>query len=122
RHALHLAETWLRTRPSDEFGGLGWAAFRAALLLHVGRLALQPFEGAAGAGGPAPLPACDDYHHQTLFLPHDRSGGAAYGGDWFGGLRAADGALWVVLADVTGHGYPAYLLASALPAVWHTCW
>ena len=49
-------------------------------------------------------------------------GGFWYGGDWYGGRKAADGALWVIVADVTGHGYFAYLLASALPHVWEACW
>src|SRR5438876_9843655 len=43
RHALHLAETWLRTRRTDEFASASWAAFRAALLLHVGKQAFHPF-------------------------------------------------------------------------------
>jgi hypothetical protein len=123
RHALHAAETWLRTRPVRDFEGLGWPAFRAAVLLHVGRLAFRPFGGREGpAPGPEPLPESPAYFCRTVFLPHDRVGDYWFGGDWFGGVEAADGSLWVLLADVTGHGYYAYLLASALPGVWQHCW
>ena len=124
QHALHLAETWLRTRPPREFDRLSWEAFRNAVLLQVARLALQPFGGRAGrsAAGPAPLPECPVYHNETFFLPFERIGGFWYGGDWYGGRQTADGALWVIVADVTGHGYCAYLLASVLPNVWEACW
>jgi hypothetical protein len=122
-HALHLAETYLRTRPATDYQDQSWPAFRAALLLHVGKLAFLPFGGQNGPlQGPAPLPETDTYQNRTLFLPHHRIGDQAFGGDWFGGLCADDGSLWIVVADVTGHGYAAYLLASALPSVWQMCW
>jgi hypothetical protein len=122
-HALHSAETYLRTRPPREFEPLTWTAFRATVLLQVAKLASHPFTAAPGpASGPPPLPPMDAYHSQTFFLPHDRVGDHFFGGDWFGGLRAEDGALWVLVADITGHGYHAYLLASTLPGVWQACW
>jgi hypothetical protein len=125
-HALHAAETWLRTRPAGSFAGTSWPAFRAGLLLHVAKLASLPFgQGqapAASPAGPQPLPASAAYHSETLFLPHERVGKYWFGGDWFAGLEAADGSLWVIVADITGHGYYAYLLASALPGVWQACW
>ena len=131
-HALHLAETWLRTRPAREFDRLSWEAFRNAVVVHVARLSMAPFgrpavplppgERVEGAAGPAPLPFCPLYQNETFFLPYERIGGFWYGGDWYGGRKAADGALWVIVADVTGHGYYAYLLASALPHVWEACW
>ncbi len=123
RHALHLAETVLRTRPASDYLDHSWAAFRAALLLHVGKLAFQPYGGQSGpVHGPAPLPESETYLNRTLFLPHERIGDHRFGGDWFGGLCTHDGSLWVMIADVTGHGYAAYLVASALPAVWEKCW
>ncbi len=122
-HALHLAETWLRTRPAREFDRLSWDAFRNAVVVHVARLSLSPFGGRSGSSaGPAPLPFCTGYQNETFFLPYERIGGYWYGGDWYGGRKADDGALWVIVADVTGHGYFAYLLASALPNVWEACW
>ena len=123
-HALHHAETWLRTRPPRDFDRLSWDAFRNAVLVQVARTALQPFGGRAGGSGvgPAPLPDCPLYQNETLFIPYERVGGFWYGGDWYGGRTAADGALWVIVADITGHGYYAYLLASVLPNVWDACW
>jgi hypothetical protein len=122
-YALHLAETWLRTRPAASFGGMSWAAFRSAALVQVAKLASQPFGGEARPeAGPRPLPECPAYDCQTFFRPHQRLGELWFGGDWFGGLHAEDGALWVIVADITGHGYHAYLLASGLPGVWEHCW
>lgn len=123
-HALHLAETWVRTRPPGEFERLSWDAFRNAVLMQIGRLALQPFGGRIGraGGGPAPLPECPAYQNETFSLPFEQSGEFWFGGDWYGGRRTADGSLWVIVADVTGHGYYAYLLASVLPNVWEACW
>ena len=122
-HALHLAATYLRTRSAHEYSSQSWAAFRASLVLHVGKIALQPFGPLAGASaGPGPLPESETYQNRTLFLPHDRLGNQGFGGDWFGGSTGPDGSLWIMVADVTGHGYQAYLLASALPAVWQKCW
>jgi serine phosphatase RsbU (regulator of sigma subunit) len=122
-NALHAAETWLRTRPTGAFAGMTWGAFRAAVLLHVAKVAAQPFgRSSAGAAEPLPLPRSPLYDSETLFLPHDRVGDYFFGGDWYGGGEAGDGSLWVIVADITGHGYHAYLLASALPGVWQRCW
>jgi hypothetical protein len=122
-YALHLAETWLRTLLPHETRFLSWAAFRGAVLLQVAKLAAQPFgTPKEPTSGPLPLPVSDTWSSRTLFLPHDRDGDRAFGGDWFGGGRGADGSLWVLLADTTGHGYSAHLLASALPSVWRRCW
>jgi serine phosphatase RsbU (regulator of sigma subunit) len=42
------------------------------------------------------------------------------GGDWWDHDVEAGHVLWVILGDVTGHGYPAYLLAAGLPHLWRT--
>src|SRR5437763_13045571 len=71
-YALHLVETWLRTRPAGGFGAMTWAAFRSAALLHVGKLAAQPFGGGPRSGGsPRPLPECPVYECETFFRPHE---------------------------------------------------
>lgn len=122
-HALHSAETYLRARPIESFAKVSMRALRATLLLHVARQVHQPFGGDLGNGqSPAPLPGNDDYDFQTLFLPYEKVGSFWYGGDWYGGVQTQDGSLWVIVADVTGHGYYAYLLASTLPAIWDRCW
>src|SRR5262245_12909117 len=109
--ALHGLETYLRARGPAELAGMSVRAFQAAALAHLALLALTPF-GRAGAAspGPGPLPDGPAYQARTLFFPCERVGKHWFGGDWFGGARADDGALWVLLADVTGHGYYAYLL------------
>jgi hypothetical protein len=122
-HTLHLVETWLRTRPQQVFAGMTWSAFRAATVLHVAKLAFQPFGESNGSfSGPAPLPESPQYHSEIYFQPYERLGSWCFGGDWYAGHQAEDGAYWVLLADVTGHGYHAYLLACALPGVWQRCW
>jgi serine phosphatase RsbU (regulator of sigma subunit) len=123
RQALHAAETYLRTRPLHSFASLNWPAFRAALLLHIAKLASQPHgQQTAGRLSPAPLPRSVRYDSEVFFLPYERVGDYLFGGDWFGGQEEADGSLWILLADITGHGYFAYLLASTLPGVWRHCW
>jgi hypothetical protein len=124
RHAIHSVETYLRTRKQEEFEGMGWLTFRAVALVQVAKMVFPP-TGSNQSGKtsePDPLPECSAYQSQTLFLPYEKIGDCWVGGDWFGGARASDGSLWVIVADVTGHGYCAYLLASSLPAVWRVCW
>ena len=123
-HALHSAETALRTRPADAFAEMSWAAFRGAILLQMARIALQPFGPSTNGAppGPSPLPESAVYQSETFFRPYGRVGNHFFGGDWYAGRQLADGSLWVFLADVTGHGYYAYLLASGLPGVWQRCW
>jgi hypothetical protein len=122
-HALHAVETWLRTQPAGSFDGMSWSAFSAGVLLHLAKQASQPFgKPSADSAPPHTVPQTAQYHSEALFLPHQRVGDFWFGGDWLGALEAADGSLWVLLADVTGHGYCAYLTASALPGVWRACW
>jgi serine phosphatase RsbU (regulator of sigma subunit) len=124
QNALHLAEVLLRVRPAAALAGVSWSAFRASLLLRLAQLAVEAPGGHAanGRGGPLPLPDCPVYHSETFFRPHGRVGDRPVGGDWYAGRRLEDGTLWVFLADVTGHGYYAYLLATALPSVWQRLW
>ena len=105
------------------FAPLDWPAFRAAVLLHVAKLASQP----QGQHNPprlcaAALPRSLGYESESYSLPYERVGDSWFSGDWFGGHEAADGSLWILVADITGHGYYAYLLASTLPGVWQRCW
>src|SRR4051812_30320921 len=121
-HALHAAETGLRARAGASYDGMSWNVFRATTLLNVAKTVAVPHGANADApAGPPPLPEAPDYHSDTYFRPYTRLGDHYFGGDWYAG-RSHDGSLWVFIADVTGHGYFAYLLASALPAVWQSCW
>jgi serine phosphatase RsbU (regulator of sigma subunit) len=121
--ALSATEAYLRTRRADDFTGMSLRAFRGTLMVSAAKLAWAPFwlHGQEGRSAPT-LPACSAYEGKAVYLPLERVGGYCFGGDWLGGVVAKDGSLWVFLADVTGHGYYAYLLASRLPDIWRTCW
>jgi serine phosphatase RsbU (regulator of sigma subunit) len=124
RHALHSVETFLRTQKCAEFERMSWPTFHAIALVHVAKMVFPPASGQQTelVLKPDPLPECPAYESQTSFLPCEKIGDYSVGGDWFGGAAAKDGSLWVIVADVTGHGYSAYLLASNLPTVWRACW
>ena len=123
QNALHAAETFVRTRPAGEFASASVAAFRAAVLLQVAKQTTEPFGGRRDGQVPVPdpLPESKSYVCRTVYLPYEKVGGLWFGGDWYGGMEA-DGTLWVIVADITGHGYCASLLANTLPAVWRACW
>jgi serine phosphatase RsbU (regulator of sigma subunit) len=56
---------------------------------------------------------CCPYEVWTKVLPCE-----PVGGDW---LRVDAGSgedIWVIVADVTGHGYPAHIVAAGLPYLW----
>jgi hypothetical protein len=123
RHALHAAEIYLRTRPPTEFTDLGWTAFLGSVLVYLAKTVLSPARGPAAPPATAlPLPDCPCYENDLLQLPSEQIGSFWYGGDWIGGQVTPDGSLWVVVADVTGHGLYAHLLAAGLPNLWRACW
>jgi hypothetical protein len=123
RHALHSAETTLRSRPASGFAGMSWRAFRGSVLVEMARLALNPHGGGSfSPAGLLPLPESPAYQYRTFSRPYSRLGDSFFGGDWVTGRHLEDGSLWLLLADVTGHGYYAYLLACGLPALWQRCW
>ncbi|MFQ3594187.1 MAG: PP2C family protein-serine/threonine phosphatase [Gemmataceae bacterium] len=124
-NALHAAETALRAQPSHSFANRSWPAFRATLLVQLARLVSIPHgvpESKDTARASLALPNTDQYRFDTFSRPYSQIGSRFFGGDWYAGHHAADGSVWIFLADVTGHGYFAYLLATALPAVWQRCW
>jgi serine phosphatase RsbU (regulator of sigma subunit) len=61
------------------------------------------------------VPPSEAYHVRLFFRPH-----GAVGGDWFDVEAGAGGDVWVLVADVSGKGRPANLLASGLPHLWRT--
>ena len=123
QYALHAAETFVRTRPPAEFTSLSVGAFRGVVLLQVAKQVLEPFGGRRDGEVPIPdpLPESDAYSCRTVYQPYEKVGALWFGGDWYGGMKV-DGTLWVIVADITGHGYCASLLANTLPAVWRACW
>lgn len=122
-YALHSVETYLRTRPQGEFEGLSWTAFVGSCLIYLAKLTFRPsVVPSERIWEPDALPEGAGYQTQAIFLPFEKIGDVRVGGDWCGGTRARDGSLWVIIADVTGHGYCAYLLANSMPYVWGACW
>jgi serine phosphatase RsbU (regulator of sigma subunit) len=123
QNALYAAETFVRTRPASEFASMSVAAFRAVVLVQLAKQVMDPFGGRRDGAVPMPdpLPESKSYICRTVYLPYEKVGGLWFGGDWYGGMEV-NGTLWVMVADITGHGYCASLLAITLPAVWRACW
>jgi hypothetical protein len=96
RNALHAAETYLRTRSVSWFASMDWPAFRAAVLLHVAKLASQPHgQPVVERTRPEQLPTSLGYDSEFFSLPYERIGDSWFGGDWFGSRESADGSLWI---------------------------
>lgn len=55
---------------------------------------------------PAAVPSCEGLEFATRYVPAERGG---VGGDWYDAFVLEDGALWIAVGDVAGHG----LVASA---------
>ena len=58
-------------------------------------------------------PTFDTYEVRSYLRPLD-----PIGGDWWDHDADPGSALWIIVGDVTGHGYAAYLLAAGLPHLW----
>jgi hypothetical protein len=119
---LHVAAIWIRFRMNWDVGRLSWGAFQRALLLKMARSLLHPHSKSDDLFPVVPQSLeCKHYVSQMCFRPLDKVGPNQFGGDWIGFKRLKDDSLFVVLADVSGHGYAAYLLAVGLPALWEYC-
>ena len=116
RRALRWLEMYLRSRDPAEFRAVGGTAFRMRLLVAAWRLLSDPAEaGPPPPGRAAEVPPSEAYQVRLFFRPH-----GVVGGDWFD-IEAGDaGEVWVLVADVSGKGLPANLLASGLPHLWRT--
>lgn len=117
--ALRLAEVHARAHATRN---ISWRAFLGELLFQVGRVLAQPPSEERAPVEQESLPECHAYVSETYVRPYEAVGGERFGGDWFIGQHDADGTLWVLMADITGHGYHAYLLASTLPHLWRVAW
>jgi hypothetical protein len=131
---LHWLRMYLRSLDPSDFAMMSPDAFRARLLAAAFRVLTPP---ALTGGGirvwfrkllgripgvmyPSPAPRSIEqvfgaHRIWNEWLPHDQ-----VGGDWSRIDVAGDGALWVIVADVTGHGYPAYIVADGLRLLWGT--
>jgi hypothetical protein len=114
RRGLRWLEMYLRARDTSLYEGLGRQTFVISLLLATYRwldpldpnrcepLSLSPSE-----------PHFDAYEVRSYTRPLDW-----VGGDWWDHDVVPGKVLWVIIGDVTGHGYPAFLLAAGLPHLW----
>jgi serine phosphatase RsbU (regulator of sigma subunit) len=71
------------------------------------RTATRPLHSTEQQSGP--------YKVWTYSSPLDQ-----VGGDWSDMDARDEGNVWVFVADITGHGYPAFILANGLPFLWKT--
>jgi hypothetical protein len=140
--ALHWTAMYLRSREPSEFAGMGRDRFVLSLLARAFKLLTPP---GPKDGGLRPrfvalaraISTRQGWASRTVARCH--SGGRDHaqhfdsspydirshsrplesvGGDWSGIGVEGDDSLWVIAADVTGHGYPAYLVADGLPHLW----
>jgi hypothetical protein len=119
---LRWVEMYLRSRGSSAFLGASRSAFVAELCSAAYRV-LSPSGPDAIAspqsGRPRPdkecLPESCPYALRSLSQPVEK-----VGGDWWSADAAMERALWVIVADVTGHGYMAHVVAAGLPHLWRT--
>jgi hypothetical protein len=114
RRALRWVEMYLRAREPSVYQGVGRQTFLLSLLVAASRW-LDPFnpdapEVFALSQGE---PDFEAYEVRSYVRPLER-----VGGDWWDHDVEPGRTLWVILGDVTGHGYPAYLLAAGLPHLW----
>jgi hypothetical protein len=123
---LHWTAMYLRSRDPAEFAGMARDGFVVSLLTRAFKLLTPPDPEDAGlrprlvtlarhshAGQDHAHPiASAPYHILSHSRPLD-----SVGGDW-SDIVECDDSLWAIAADVTGHGYPAYLVAGGLPHLW----
>ncbi len=121
---LRWAEMYLRSRGPSAFSGMGRNAFIIAICVAAYRVLCphSPGHEPALVGNsedrrPAPevspLPESRTYRLRSLSRPFDE-----VGGDWCLAEAGPEDALWIIVADVTGHGYVAHILAAGLPDLW----
>jgi hypothetical protein len=132
QRALVWAALYLRSREPEEFRDVGVTEFQARVVLAAARMLTPP----DAQPGPLRPPLWTRLLGLwTWLLGWVRSGGLtvrsaaflvrrhsrpleAVGGDWIGVARGEGEAIWVMVADVTGHGLGAYILAQALATLW----
>jgi hypothetical protein len=85
----------------------------AQVLAAAFRMLFDPAPPPPPLPPPGGLPDAPPYQACTLFRPCRH-----VGGDWFGGSLGRDGSFWVLVADVAGKDYPAYLVAAGLACLW----
>jgi hypothetical protein len=114
QRAIALAKMDVRSCEETNFHRMSFAVFRDLVLYKVSRILLE-------RSGPSQtnetvaevIPISPHYQVDSLFRP---SGDV--GGDWLGGDLLDDGTVWILVADVSGKGYAASIVARGLPLLW----
>jgi hypothetical protein len=116
--ALRWLVMYLRSRDTIAYQDVGRETFVRSLVLAAFRW-LDPF---ASDGLVVPLLHPGQLVLETYELREHRQPLDHVGGDWWchESSQGQAGALWVIVADVTGHGYGAYLVAAGLPHLWQS--
>jgi serine phosphatase RsbU (regulator of sigma subunit) len=113
--ALRWLEMYLRTQDPSKYRGIKRETFVTSLVLAVYR-GLDPSRGRKSNPSPNSTESTlEGYEVRAYSQPVER-----VGGDWWAHADGPERLLWVIVADVTGHGYPAYLLAAGLPHLWQS--
>ncbi len=114
---MHRGLRWLEmylTHAIPLYQGLGRRTFLFSIMLAATRwldpLDTNPSEALALSHCE---PTFDTYEVRSYLRPLD-----PIGGDWWDHDADPGSALWIIVGDVTGHGYAAYLLAAGLPHLW----
>jgi hypothetical protein len=121
---LSWQELRLRSARPADYEEQDWNTFFVTELAAINVFLVDTFapsDTRDGAAGPPPrrlalpLPYSPIFHIEAYFLPRDH-----VGGDWYAAESAGGGTLWVMVADVTGKGPAAHLLAEGLPYLWQS--
>jgi|GEM_PF-2831190 len=110
---LSLAIMWLRTRHDLEESSTPELLI-SRVLFFLAKQFLRPERGDIPPSPQPAMPQHPRFEIETLIKPLDE-----VSGDWCAGDVTQDGALWLLIADVTGHGWPAHVLTSGLPHLWN---
>jgi hypothetical protein len=135
---LRWVEMYLRSREVSDFTEMTRDKFLAQLLAAAYKM-LTPVSSSTGCA-PAQNPSAGTGHGRPLAKADPTPGAnptrdinasifivrthalplGRVGGDWVGVRLEDDGSLWIITADVTGHGSAAHIIANGLPYLWET--
>ena len=110
---LSLAIMWLRTRHDLEESSTPELLI-SRVLFFLAKQFLRPERDDIPSPLQPAMPRHPRFEIEMLIKPLDEVSGDLCAGD-----VTQDGALWLLIADVTGHGWLAHVLTSGLPHLWN---
>jgi serine phosphatase RsbU (regulator of sigma subunit) len=117
---LHWAEMYLRSRDAGEFAEMTRDKFLAQLLAAAYKMLTPVSSGKPSVLRQAGANPTRDFNSSIFIVKTHALPLEHVGGDWVGLKLEDDGSLWIMMADVTGHGSPAHIIANGLPYLWET--